>query len=1816
MRKLPSLLLRRLVRHASYRRGPNKRPPKGSSPILDIENAVFYREHPSATPPNTAANPAMFENLSFAIPSEMQKQQHWAVIGPSNAGKTTLLEIIRGKHFCLPPTARLYPHLASEEIEQIDFSFRNPARAIQYVGFEGERGGVGKAGTRGAYLSSRYESRIEDTDFSVMDYLKGNIDLNPVDDLEGKDISGESLSKVIADLSLETLVGMPMRNLSNGQTRRARIAKALLGKPLVLLLDEPFMGLDPPTITALNPLLYNLSKSSSPRLILALRPQDPLPDWVTHIVYLSPGFRVSHNGGRKTVYKALRSDGENHMQDVWTVPAGAIAQRGLPQFTNLGWKSIKAKYSTSRDGLPLGEPEDVHQSSEPLVEMQGVCVKYDGKPALGAWSQELDGKEREGLWWTVRRGERWGIFGPNGSGKTTLLSLICSDHPQAYSLPIKVFGRGRLPQQGKPGISIFDVQARIGQSSPEIHAFFPRNLSIRQTIENAWADTFLGKPRLTYENNLAVDSCLSWFEAELNPTFIPENTPSPRYQTHTEGKERGFGSRTTEWADKIRFREIPFSAQRVALFLRAIVKKPDLVVLDEAFSGMDPSVRDKCMLFLTWGETKSFGITIRNHKETERFVMDTETKILSQNVFTGLSQDQALLCVSHVRNEVPGVVRDWMSLPEATENKAARFGKFEVPLEKDVKKTSLSQHLPETNFTTQHGVDRTDSQPTHQLHAGAARQKARSSTSSASSTRSSSQSSTQSLEQSLRRLRKSSPVDRIAEHEKALTHLSKRRSPGPTFTVVQGDSSATIDRVLLTDFPNEVLTHILSHLPPSSLSDVSLVSKRFHQLVTTPHAWRIAFSRFFPGSDALSPLETPLEDLGGHEKLYPERRLFTRLTALASWRSEYILRTRLLWSLSRGKPSDNLSSHASASSRSGTSNTGSAHITYNSDLITVVDHLQATFGNGSNKKLPRFIHGATEIGMATVSDPRVGKVEQWGLTDAFAPLHFQDLYPGDAMFGLGSSEMIGIPNSMDISQLHGMIYAEGLPTGRAYYRSTEEKRGRVLAPPLEHPLPELGIPSVSPLQALTSVCIAKTPVIPELSEGLAGILVGSSQGVISLYSLGTSPLRERRIERGELTARWTLSPGVPIIAIAVDERHSSKRKSNNRLWAVALNALGEVFYLSKFPVRRMLDRALKLDDLSLERLAWETGRTVYWNLVSSSVRTFKPDPFNDAQVDGISSPRSSWNEMGLSKEQIIAETQAINALLQKKPNYFIKTYQGWDMRRRMEIDFAGNDENGAGESIVIISCALSDSEQAAVKRYTRCLLEELENMSVASVGQLADVHRQQKFESSDIAESQTHQLISSNAVSEQPSWSFQKLNQSRRSSVFQPDVLEMTEEWRTSTFMLDGLRSPQITTSAIDQSDLSLLTTGEDPLLSMNASSTMSSPASSPLSKIPRLNSLGDIPGRRARLFGVGTTSGTIMLWDIRAPVAKTAVMENSIKAIRVIHTASPQISCLALTALYLVHGGNDGLVQAWDPLASNTGPIRTLNSRFSSRARRRLMQAEASTAGVGVNLFAAGAICLDSDTTVLRGMVSLGSHLRYWSYSSQAADVYKGNKRRLRRSERGSNQAADRFSGTGRGALKDYIANEKLELEREKRIKRKEDNKLSARYGVDLLGPGATEDELLAYATLLSEESAKVDEQRRKSASEDSSSETITEEAVTSSVSSTQDEVDEDVAEAIRLSLQESNGFRASSLGDGDASASSFSLRYAKSKRSSPSRSPPREGMSKSNTSPKTPIAIQDSLPEAEMDDLQFALQLSQAEEESRAAKEPRNEKGKGRAV
>jgi ABC-type molybdenum transport system ATPase subunit/photorepair protein PhrA len=408
---------------------------------------------------------------------------------------------------------------------------------------------------------------------------------------------------------------------------------------VILTANRVSVGLDPFVSRHISRVLHRLAEASAPRIVLSLRPQDVIPDWITHIVYAGEDGKVESLGPKEEVMQYL-----NHEQSIPTkLEAG---------------KSHSERIKLSRDAYEKFDTSPP-KIGEPLVQMEGVRIKYGSNMVLGDWAQEVDGSTQDGFWWSLHRGQRYLIAGANGSGKTTLISLVTSDHPQTYSAPVRIFERSRLPSPGVPGITIFEVQARMGHSSPEVHALFPKHLSVRRTVETAWSDTPITNPKLTGDAIRRVEACLHWFEAELNPAL----------------KDGQITSGKLDWASHFTFGELSYSAQRVLLFLRATIRNVDIVILDEAFSGMDDLVRDKCLLFLSRGESMTLHYTDSGPRPVE-----SEIAKKGEVVVSGLQDQQALLCVSHSQHEIPGCIREWVCLPEPGMG-APRFGRFDGPVE-------------------------------------------------------------------------------------------------------------------------------------------------------------------------------------------------------------------------------------------------------------------------------------------------------------------------------------------------------------------------------------------------------------------------------------------------------------------------------------------------------------------------------------------------------------------------------------------------------------------------------------------------------------------------------------------------------------------------------------------------------------------------------------------------------------------------------------------------------------------------------------------------------------------------------------------------------------------------------------------------------------------------------------------------------------------------------------------------------------------------------------------------------------------------------
>lgn len=661
-------------------------------PLVDIKKATFYEAFPSEEN-SFRGNSPLFPGLTLSIPGAGNANPPQAIVPyalgvTATSAKTTtaFLKVLAGRFFCDPATARSYPHLTDTS--------KSPHSAIQYVGFDAERGsGVGGNSLRGAYLSARYESRRDEGHFTVRDYLQGNTELNSLERFGSPD-SEFSLEAVSSLLGIGRFLDMSVANLSNGQTRRVRIAKALMKNPELLIIDGPFMGLDPHNKSEMGRSLRSLYQSTRIRLVLGLsKSHSTISPWLTQLVAIENNLSIFYNGphppprnsvfARNPEMKTLLT-GTDRVQR-------ALARREKNQSPASDDSSF-SKGIKSKDGFLQVSPP--LSPGEKVVDMQGVKVTYGDKTALGDWAHSIHEKQ-SGLWWSLHRGQRCGIFGTNGSGKTTMLSLITSDHPQTYSLPIQIFGRSRLPGAGEPGISLFDIQKRMGHSSPEVHAFFPKQLTVRRAIESAWADAPLARPHLNEEADRKVDACLRWFARELNPTqtedrrtFVEELTWIYKYTRRSSQCDRRDRMRRTydqtvfddtdiDWAHRTRFYELTFSNQRLVLFLRAIIAEPDLVILDEAFSGMDSTTRDKALLFLSHGEQISHIAAGKNEGHGE----DSVLALIDAVRVKGLTPEQALLVISHSKDDVPGCVREWICLPEPGGGRRPRTGILRGPLE-------------------------------------------------------------------------------------------------------------------------------------------------------------------------------------------------------------------------------------------------------------------------------------------------------------------------------------------------------------------------------------------------------------------------------------------------------------------------------------------------------------------------------------------------------------------------------------------------------------------------------------------------------------------------------------------------------------------------------------------------------------------------------------------------------------------------------------------------------------------------------------------------------------------------------------------------------------------------------------------------------------------------------------------------------------------------------------------------------------------------------------------------------------------------------
>ena len=263
-------------------------------------------------------------------------------------------------------------------------------------------------------------------------------------------------------------------SLSSGELRKFQLTRTLLAMPRVLVLDNPFIGLDAAAREQFSGLLGALSRSMKLLIILVLPRADVIPPFITHVIPVE-GLEVRP---KMTVGEFMDSPDYQPLRSSRDELADSCPFRDAIL-------SLPAKDLASEPFYPTGP-------SPEIVRCNGVTIRYGSHTIL----QDFD--------WTVREGERWALTGPNGSGKSTLLSLVCADNPQGYACDIELFGHKR-----GSGESIWDIKRHIGYVSPEMHRAYLKNLPAIDIVASGLFDT-VGLFMHTTEDQM--DVCRGWME--------------------------------------------------------------------------------------------------------------------------------------------------------------------------------------------------------------------------------------------------------------------------------------------------------------------------------------------------------------------------------------------------------------------------------------------------------------------------------------------------------------------------------------------------------------------------------------------------------------------------------------------------------------------------------------------------------------------------------------------------------------------------------------------------------------------------------------------------------------------------------------------------------------------------------------------------------------------------------------------------------------------------------------------------------------------------------------------------------------------------------------------------------------------------------------------------------------------------------------------------------------------------------------------------------------------------------------------------------
>jgi len=440
---------------------------------------------------------------------QIKATENWLVIGPNGGGKADFLNALSGNLKIVKNQDDSILQIPQpNDLELV--SLEKAARIIQ-----------------------------EERENDESEYLEGGVDIGRT----GKVFIAQSLKNPdqinqIENLPEVKLCGIQhilergLKYMSTGEIRRTLLAKALISKKKLLILSDPFAGID---VESRKILLDFFTQMTNPhaenhqgtQILLCMERWNEIPQTITHVIEFS-NKEVSFCGERKEyeiILQKRKAESENQIE------------KQKQDFE-------KELNQTLQETFVLQNEKSDSEDEEILVEMKNVNVGWDGRLVL------------ENLNWTLKKHEHWLIRGPNGCGKTTFLELITGDNKQVYSNDIWIFGIKR-----GSGESIWDIKKRLGIVSYRLHVEYRMigGISLQNVIISGFRDSIGLYGEAT---DVEKDAAKKWL------------------------KLGGFINRENEL-----FSNLSYGEQRAILILRAAVKCPEILILDEPCHGLDEENR-------------------------------------------------------------------------------------------------------------------------------------------------------------------------------------------------------------------------------------------------------------------------------------------------------------------------------------------------------------------------------------------------------------------------------------------------------------------------------------------------------------------------------------------------------------------------------------------------------------------------------------------------------------------------------------------------------------------------------------------------------------------------------------------------------------------------------------------------------------------------------------------------------------------------------------------------------------------------------------------------------------------------------------------------------------------------------------------------------------------------------------------------------------------------------------------------------------------------------------------------------------------------